>query len=410
MRVVFLNRFFWPDISATSQLLADLAFGLAEDECRQVIVITSRLRYDGSGRAWPAREEAQGVSIFRVWTSGFGRARVAGRALDYLTFIISAAWTLARTAGRGDVVVIMTDPPMLSLVAHAVARLKGARVVNWLQDIFPEVACALGHAPGPIRLAAAVLAWGRNLGLRRADANVVIGRRMAARVASLTGGQGRPIEICNWADGDVVAPIDDHPAAGLRAAWGLTDAFVVAYSGNLGRAHDVDTLLDGMQRLQHDPARRRVVWLLVGGGAQFRILQAEVVRHGLRDVVFRPYQPRPLLAQSLGVADVHLISLQPALEGLMVPSKLYGILAAGRPALFIGALDGEVARVLAEIGCGATVAPCDGAALAGHVRAWCDDPERIAEMGRRARAAFVRQYDKPQALARWRALLDRFGA
>ena len=131
--VLFLNRFFHPDHSATSQMLSDLAFALAEHG-RQIRVITSRQCYDAPEVQLAARETVGGVEIHRVWTSRFGREKLVGRAVDYTTFYFSAARTLWRLARRGDVIIAKTDPPMLSIVAAPIARWRGAKLVNWLQD------------------------------------------------------------------------------------------------------------------------------------------------------------------------------------------------------------------------------------------------------------------------------------
>src|SRR5262245_59016805 len=141
--LIFLNRFLHPDHSATSQMLSDLAFALAKPGAA-VTVITSRQRYDAPMDALPPRETVDGVSIYRVWTSRFGRANLLGRVIDYATFYLSAAWRLWRLARPGDVVIAKTDPPMLSVIAVPLCRRRGVRLINWLQDIFPETAQALG--------------------------------------------------------------------------------------------------------------------------------------------------------------------------------------------------------------------------------------------------------------------------
>jgi len=143
MKIVFLNRYFFPDHSATSQLLSDLTFHLAS-QGREVHVITSRQLYDEPDTPLLSKEVVNGVMVQRVWTSRFGRGSLPGRALDYLTFYLSTLFALLRTVSRGDIVVAKTDPPLLSLVVAPVAWLKGARLVNWLQDVFPEVAGAVG--------------------------------------------------------------------------------------------------------------------------------------------------------------------------------------------------------------------------------------------------------------------------
>ena len=179
VRVVFVNRYFHPDHSATSQMASDLAFHLASRGW-EVVAITSRQRYDDPRARLPKRETANGVRIVRVWSTRFGRAGLVGRAIDYLTFYSSAFFAMRRE--RDAIVVAMTDPPLLSVVAALASR----RVVNWVQDLFPEVAEALG-----IRAAAARRL--RDWSLRRAQANVVLGDLMAARVP-------KAVVIHNWAD------------------------------------------------------------------------------------------------------------------------------------------------------------------------------------------------------------------
>lgn len=405
MRLIFANRYFWPDESATAQLLGDLAFALARDapHC-EVYVVTSRQGYEAAGQRLPAREEVGGVRIVRVWSSRFGRHALIGRAIDYATFCASAAWALLRLARRGDVIVAKTDPPLLSVVAGPVARARGARLVNWLQDIFPEVATKLGTGGWALRVLAVPMARLRNLSLRGAAANVVLGEHMAQQVRNLNVAPERIVTIANWADGQVVSPVA-RTANRLRQAWGLEGKFVVAYSGNLGRAHEIGTVLDAIAQVERDDEEHYIAWLFIGGGALVPELKRQVAARRLRSALFHPYQPRQLLAESLGIADAHLVSLRADLEGLIVPSKIYGVLAAGRPAICIGDPDGEVARLLARAGCGACVVQGDSLALADCVRDWAADPATVHAMGLRARAVFEARYDRPVAVARWARLL-----
>jgi glycosyltransferase involved in cell wall biosynthesis len=136
-----------------------------------------------------------------------------------------------------------------------------------------------------------------------------------------------------------------------------------------------------------------------------RELKAETEARQLRSVLFQAYQPREVLAESLSAADVHLVTLRPDLEGLIVPSKIYGILAAGRPAIFIGDKDGEIGRLLDRADCGVTVAEGDAKALAATILAWSQAPQRAADMGQKARALFTSSYDLPFAVQRWKALM-----
>jgi glycosyltransferase involved in cell wall biosynthesis len=415
VKLIFVNRYFHPDHSATSQMLSDLAFALVE-RGQAVCVITSRQRYDAPADRLPARETVKGVSVHRLWTSRFGRARLLGRAVDYATFYAAAAWRLWRLARRGDVVIAKTDPPMLSLIAAPVCRLRGARLVNWLQDIFPETAEALGVGGRGARALYRVLRWFRNRSLKAAHINVVLGERMAARVCGWGISPERVRVIANWADGSAIKPIE-REGNSLRTAWGLADAFVVGYSGNLGCAHEIETLLGAMtmeDALGGDgastsaasaPSFTPVHWLFIGSGALFEPLKAEVARRRLTSVHFKPYQPRALLAQSLSAADVHLVSLRPELEGLIVPSKFYGICAAGRPTVFIGDGDGEIARLIRRHECGRSVCMGDGAGLAQTILELAADPAACRNMGQRARQASDAEFDESIAIVRWNDLL-----
>lgn len=399
-RVVFVNRYFHPDISATSQMLSDVAFGLARAG-HEVVVLCSRQCYDDASRVLPARETVRAVDVRRVRTSHFGRGSLLGRALDYASFYLSLLVTLPFVIGRGDLLVTKTDPPLLSIPCAVVARLRGARLVNWLQDVFPEVAEHLGAAPLPAWLLRA-LRRARDASLQQAHVNVVIGAQMRRYFLARGIDEHRLRVIENWSDAAVVQP---RPASSsrLRAAIDAGAAFVVGHSGNLGRAHDVDTLLQAAALLRDEP----FVFLIVGGGAGLQTLRRGVEQHGLgARFRFLPYQPREHLADALAAADAHLVSLQPTLEGFIVPSKIYGILAAGRPALFIGANDGAVGSLLAANDCGRTIPPGDAPTLAQALRELASDPRRATEMGQRAAALHQRCHTVEVALRQWDELVS----
>ena len=399
MKIVFVNRFFAPDHSATSQMLTDLAAALSVDGTA-VNVVTSRLIYDDTAASLASFETIAGVEVHRVWTSRFGRGNLIGRALDYFTFYVSAATKLLSLVRPGDVMVAKTDPPLVSVVAGWVATRRGARLVNWLQDLFPEVAVTLGmvNGRGPI---AQWLRGMRDRSLEGAAANVVLGDAMRKRVEALGVAPGNVILISNWADGEQLRPT---PRKGnpLRAEWTLGDRFVVGYSGNLGRVHEFRTLLDAAGEFR---AEAGTVFLFIGGGAQKTEVERVTAERRLTNVLFRPYQPREKLGQSLGVADVHVVSLRPELEGLVVPSKFYGVAAVGRPTIFIGDPDGEIGSIVREAQCGVCVKEGDAGALARAISELRDDVRLRERMGANARRVFDERFDMPIAVGRWRRLL-----
>lgn len=350
-------------------MASDLAFHLASRGW-EVAAITSRQRYDDARARLSATDLANGVRITRVWSSRFGRAGLAGRAIDYLTFYASAFFAMLRE--RDAVVIAMTDPPLMSVVAAVASK----RQVNWVQDLFPEVAESLGiRAPRILRRL-------RDWSLRRARANVVLGDLMAARVPKAT-------LIHNWAD----AALEPRPRA-------EGDAFRVGYSGNLGRAHEFDTVLGAMRALPD------VRFVFTGGGAQLE----SVRRAATGNAEFRPYAPREMLSESLSSVDAHLVSLQPSLEGLIVPSKFYGILAVARPALFIGARDGELARIIEAHRCGIAVEPGDVDGLTRAIASLAANRGEARAMGERGRALYLARFAPAHAFAAWERVLGEASA
>jgi glycosyltransferase involved in cell wall biosynthesis len=400
MKLVFINRYFYPDHSATSQMLSDLAFFLSA-EGRSVHVVTSRLRYDQLEETLLPSEDVRNIIVHRVWTSRFGRHFLPGRAIDYLTFYLAASWKIFRLLGRGDVVITKTDPPMISVPVAWIARVRGAKLINWLQDLFPEVAMVLEvkGLKGPI---GRFLLRMRNKSLQSAVVNVVISETMKDRLVAEGVPEQQISIIHNWADGDVIRPNPSFHRT-YRREWGLEDKFVVGYSGNLGRAHEFDTILDAATQLRSE---QNIAFLFIGGGAQRARVEEEGLSRGLDNLVFQPYQPREILCESLGVPDVHLVSLRPELEGLIVPSKFYGILAAGKPTLFIGDPQGEIVSILDEGGVGQSIQSGDSEALAQQILELYGSAEKIEIMGLAARDLFDSRFPSQHAFQKWNDVIE----
>ncbi|MGA6828432.1 glycosyltransferase family 4 protein [Nitrospira sp. NS4] len=398
-KTIFVNRYFYPDHSATSQLLSDLAFDLAS-RGQDIHVITGGQLYTDPRASLLSEEVIRGVHVHRVRTSRFGRGSLWGRMLDYLTFYAGATWRLLRSIRPSDVVVAKTDPPMMSVCAAWAVALKRGLLVNWVQDLFPEVAGVLDVSG--VRYVAPLLRRVRNGSLRKAQANVVLGTIMAQRLRDEGVPSDRITVIENWADGDLIRPVlkEDNP---LVREWQLEGKFVLGYSGNMGQVHEFQTMVEAADLLK---AAEEVVFLFIGDGAGRCWLEAEVAARGLTNVQFRPYQPADRLRWSLSLPDVHLISLRPALEGLIVPSKFYGIAAAGRPVIYVGDPDGEISRILQREQCGWSFSIGNAEGLAGRILSLSDERHQVIEAGLRARRAFDRQYARAHALQTWRALLE----
>ena len=394
-RLLFVNRFFYPDSSATSQLLSDVAFHLARIGYDVHVVASSSRR-----ERVPADARVHGVRIHRVPAPDLARLGLPGRLLEYCAFYLGASLAMRRLARRGDIIVAKTDPPMIGTLAGVAAWSRGARLVTWVQDFYPEVAARL-DVPllnGPVGRLLAML---RDATLRRAEINVVIGDDMAA-LALARGASSRSLRvIANWADDLEIKPAPPARAA-LRERHDLQDVFIVGYSGNLGRAHEYDTILEAADLLRGEKGLR---FLQIGGGVCVAEMRKKLRARGLEGMfLFLPHQPRGELGDSLTAPDAHWLSLRPELEGLIVPSKFYGIAAAGRPVIAIVSEAGEIARILRREYCGVVIAPGAAVQLADAILRLKADPELCERMGANARRLIDDRYSKWMALEKWAEL------
>ena len=402
-KIIFVNRFAWPDHSATAQILTQVSEALASAG-HDVHVIASRAHYSGGGAGLSAQETHAGVTIHRTWTSRFGRANLVGRALDYLSFYASGFFSVLRHAHGKDLVIAKTDPPLLGVTIGLAAKMKGATRANWLQDLYPEVAAALdvSLAKG---LVGRLLKSLRNHSLRRSELVIAIGSRMKKRLVSERIDSSRIVILPNFSRDDEIAP-DPEGTNALKQAWGFGEQdFVVGYSGNLGRAHDYETMLDAAGMLKDDRDTR---FLFVGGGHANTLVGQEARKRALDSLHFQPYQPESQLGQSLSVPDVHWLSLKPELEGLIVPSKFYGIAAVARPVIMIGDPDGEIGQIVNRFECGAVFAPGQWRELAGYLTHLKQDPASRYRLGQNARAWLDQYASRHTILNQWTETLGGY--
>jgi glycosyltransferase involved in cell wall biosynthesis len=262
------------------------------------------------------------------------------------------------------------------------------------KDVFPDVAVELGALKN--RAAVRALRVVKSTLLGSADRVISIGRDMRGRLLDAGVPARKIVTIHDWSDGSAVRPLDSASSLRLRQGW--SDRFVVMHSGNVGLSQDLDTVIEAADRLRH---HADVVFAIVGEGASKSRLQRAVADRGLENVEFLPFQDKADLSDSLGAADVHLVGLERGLAGYIVPSKVYGILAAGKP--FIAAVEqgSEPDHIVDEFGCGVRIDPGDPEALAETVLEMRDAD--LVDMGKRGRQALEDRFDRPIAV---RAYLD----
>jgi putative colanic acid biosynthesis glycosyltransferase WcaI len=400
MRIILLNQAFYPDHAATAQHAHDLAKHLVS-QGHDVAVVASRSIYGSKGAALPKRETIDGIHVHRVGKSIFGKASIFARLIDFALFYLLALLKVM-TIKKPDVIVPFTTPPFIALVGWMLKAVKRCKVVYWVMDLYPDVPIAFGIMK-PNKLPARLLERVHRFCFNHCDRSVVLGRCMRDRLIS----KGVPPQnialIPPWADIDELQPLprDENP---LRKDWNLQDKIVVMYSGNLGLAHDIDTLRGAIEKLK---PRDDIRFVFVGGGKLMTQLQTYCQEHKLTNATFKPYQPREAIRASLSLADLHLISQAEKMTGLLVPSKLYGIMAAGRASIFVGRKDAEVALVLQENHAGKVVAIGDVDGLANAITTLADDPKTCRRMGDAAREAMTKTYDRRHSCAAWERLLTQ---
>ncbi len=391
-RILVLNQYYRPGVEATANLLADLCEALAVDY--EVTVVTGRLQ----GRDdLPHTEMLNGVRVLRTRSTSFDRTKLSQRGLNYVTYL---ADSLVRSLSiePPQLVVCMTDPPIVGDLGVAVARRFGAPLLVISEDVFPEIATELGRLTNP--LVVQVLRRLVAFYLKRADHIVAIGDRMRERLIAKGASPERISVIPNWVDAAAIVPA---PRANDWARdQALADRFVVMHSGNVGHAQDLDNLVRATTFLRD---LDDLAVPIVGFGARHAEIQALAERLDADKVMFLPYQPRELLTQSLSSAHVHYVGLAKGLAGFVVPSRLYGILSAGRPVIVAADPDSETARLVAEVGCGVVILPDRPDLLAAAIRDAHDGKVDLEGMGRLGRAYVEQDADRPVALARYRSLV-----
>jgi colanic acid biosynthesis glycosyl transferase WcaI len=399
MHIAFFNRSFYPDDAATGQLLTELCEGLLREHgCRvSVVAGVPLLPAVGDGTS-PAsggiirREQYQGIEILRARGTRFSKRRFSGRFSNYVSYFLSACYAGLRL-DHPDVVVALTDPPIIGLAAYLAARRFGVPLVMSYRDIFPEVARLLEDFQS--EAVNRVLEGVNRVLVRKAERSIALGETIRQRLIDGKGADpARTLVIPDWADcAEIVPGPRRNP---LSLAHGLADAFVVMHSGNIGLSQGLEVVVEAAAHLRDVPD---IQFVFVGDGVKRPALEAQARALSLQNVRFLPYQPKERLSESFASADVFVVSLKPGLAGYIVPSKLYGILAAGRP--YVAAVEDacEVAAISRKYDCGLAVEPGDAKGLAQRILTLYHDRALAQRLGVNARQAALVFDRSPQVRA-----------
>ncbi len=386
MRILVLNQFFWPDSAATSQFATDLARGLAS-RGHEVYAISA----EAGGYAPEDLSDPPPAHVYQVPSTRFAHGSL-GRVVSYGSFFLSCL-SRGLAVECPDLVITLTTPPLLSLIGNVLKLLRGSRHFIWEMDVYPDVAVDLAYfrRGGLLDRITGCLA---DFSRRRADGILALGSCMKDRLIA-RGIPAEKIHIAeNWADGRLI-----QPAARAEA----DPRIILLYSGNLGFAHDTSTIFDAMQQLKGET---KFGFVFAGGGPRRKQLEEACQQDGITAAEFRSYSPKANLAKSLAACDIGLVTQRTNCIGSVVPSKIYGLLAAGRPILYIGPRESTAARLIRRHNCGWQVECGDSVSLVALLRSLASNRTLVSAAGRRARQAFLDYYDLPLGVGRICDLLD----
>ncbi|MEA5419486.1 glycosyltransferase family 4 protein [Spirulina sp. CCNP1310] len=400
--VLIVTQFYPPDYAATGQLIAELAIHLSRMGLK-MRVFTGQPGYAFDADSAPKREIHDKVHVQRSRVSRMWPLRIRGRAVNGLLFCLRTAIHLIRAAHRRELLVVTSEPPYLPVMGYLAHRLLGLPYICLLYDLYPDVAVALDVFPARHPLVKA-WDWLNHHIWKHAEQIIVLSSSMRDRVlAKAPDLENRITVIPSWADPQLIYPMEKSDNW-FAQRYGCVDRFTVQYSGNLGRCHDLETILKTAELLRDEP----IQFVFIGRGAQLQACMERVARSQLTHCRFLPYQDKAVLPYSLTACDLALVSISPGLEGLVAPSKLYGILAAGRPVAAICERHSYLRQILRNARCGQAFESGDAVGLAAYIQALARNPQWVKSLGDAGRHYLDQHYTPQQvAAAYWQVLTKR---
>jgi colanic acid biosynthesis glycosyl transferase WcaI len=393
MNILLLNQAFYPDVVSTAQHAADLARGLTQAGHKVTVVCSSR-GYDDPHIRFPKRETWNDVNIIRIRSSGFGKGSKWRRAADFGTFMASCALRLWQLHGF-DVVVAMTSPPLISFLSSLAVPSRARNLVFWSMDLNPDEAIAAGWLREK-SLTAQVLSAMLSHSVKRASAVVALDRFMKDRIETKGIDSEKILIVPPWAHDDHVR-FDPVGREEFRKTNGLSNKFVVMYSGNHSPCHPLDTLLEAAEVLAE---RSDVAFCFVGGGSGFSNVQRRVQDLALRNVLCLPYQPLAKLSASLSAADLHVVVMGDRYVGIVHPCKVYNVVAVGARLLYIGPTESHVGDIISQAGSGTYVATHgDSTTVVANILRAMQTCDQVSPWPSRVRQAFSANVLIPQMIS-----------
>lgn len=393
IKLSVITQFFPPDFAATGQLIEELVKQLGKQGI-DVKVFTGQPGYAFQTETAPVYEQDGLVQIKRSRTSRMWPKRIRGKAVNGILFMIRAVLHLLKNCRRRNLILVTTAPPFLPIVGYLAHILFGMSYICLLYDLYPDIAVELGVVSNRHWITRLWRSINRQV-WKHADGIIVLSPAMQQRVANHCPSVAHKITVIHsWANPDAIVPID-KASNWFAKEHKLVEPFTVLYSGNLGRCHDVDTMLEAAYRLRDEP----IQFVCIGNGAKRKTLMEKAKQLGLDNFLFLPYQDKEVLPYSLTACDLSLVSVSPGMESLVAPSKLYSALSAGRPIAVICPKRTYLNHLIADANCGATFENGDVNGLVDFIRLLQQDRQMTEQMGKAGRY-YLQTHFTPEIIAR----------
>ena len=405
-KILVIEQHFYPEVAATGQLLLDLCEDLVTAGYQVKVITGNPTELYQKKIKIPKRENYQGIEIIRLKNTTLSKYNMAGRVINYLTFHLSIFFHIIFSQ-RPDLVLVLSNPPFISFHGLILKIFKKCKVIYNIQDLFPDLAVELGKLKNKPFIF--ILETLSKYIIRKMDKVIVVGECMERKIredALRDMKTDHIVTIHNWADGEElrvmgVGEEDNY----LKKEWGLEGKFIILYSGNIGYLHEFDTIISAAEDMQNK-GYKDIIFVFIGEGIKKEYIRKKAEGKGLNNILFFPYQARDKLTYSLGLADVSLVSLVEGFEGMVVPSKMYGILASGRPVIGIVGKDSEINEIIREGRCGKIVKIGDGKALSEAVIEYYKNPQKCREEGMSGRKYFEENFDRKIATRKYIKVIE----
>lgn len=398
MKLTILSQYFYPELISTGQVLTEIAEGLTAKGF-QIRVICAQPSYYNSNKVDKVMDY-NGIHIERVLSTQLNKNSFVGKILNAISFFVAVFGKVLFDPDRAPLLIV-TNPPFLPFLGYLLFKINKRRYNILIQDVYPDILYRLNYLKRS-SVIVKIWDWLNKKIYHRADKVIVNSRDQKELFVDKGVPERKLVVIENSADVTLIKPISkkDNP---FVDQYNLEDKFVVMYSGNMGLFHDMESIAEAAELLK---SYSDIVFVFIGGGGKLKRIKEFVVSHNLQNVLFLPYQDKANIRYTLTAADVALIALEKDMEGISVPCKLYGIMAAGVPTVANVPERSEVAYVLAEANCGKWVPVKNASAISEAILFYYNNREVAKEHGRRARKEFESKYVIEHAITKYMNTLN----